>query len=277
MICTHNLQADVSLETKLIKPNGIFYLGVAKFPDETKHYSDDDETDKCEPFLESSGCKNHSDSVVETSHIELGEDFNDKLDILIHHPKLLHHVLDELASSISSYRASFCMNEDCLGLLEDVSNFHDLLSKTKVDIRLTFLFDDIYGNHAAVDIRKIKCLAFIDTDSRGIDLKPEIEMISWIEYQDLGKIQAEILTNLQKLMRVGDNACNPSYGLFKMLWSRFSKILLVIPEEEDCSRVVPRYLGLVFSHLRRWDYSCMLHNDEQITKKWHSEDGLTKL
>lgn len=102
-------------------------------------------------------------------------------------------------------------------------------------------------------------------------------MISWIEYQDLGKIQAEILANLQKLMRVGDNACNPSYGPFKMLWSRFSKILLVILEEEDCSRAVPRYLGLVFSHPRRWDYSCMLHNDEQITKKWHSEDGLTKL
>ena len=85
------------------------------------------------------------------------------------------------------------------------------------------------------------------------------------------------MANLQKLMRVGDNACNPSYGPFKMLWSRFSKILLVILEEEDCSRAVPRYLGLVFSYLRRWDYSCMLHNDEQITKKWQSEDVLHKL
>ena len=124
----------------MIKPNGIFYLGVAKFQDETKHYSDDDETDRYKLSLEPSEGTNHSDSVVETSHIELSEDFNDKLHILIHHPKLLHHVLDELASSISSYRASFCMNEDCLGLLEDVSDFHDPLSKTKVDIRLTFLF-----------------------------------------------------------------------------------------------------------------------------------------
>ncbi|XP_071904767.1 uncharacterized protein [Coffea arabica] len=46
MIYTHNLQVNVSLETKLIKPNGIFYLGVAKFQDETKHYFDDDETDR---------------------------------------------------------------------------------------------------------------------------------------------------------------------------------------------------------------------------------------
>lgn len=85
------------------------------------------------------------------------------------------------------------------------------------------------------------------------------------------------MTNLQKLMSIGDNVGNSSYGPSMVLWFRFSKILLVILEEKDCSRAVPRYMGLVFSHPRRWDYSCMLHNDEQITKKWHSEDGLDKL
>lgn len=80
------------------------------------------------------------------------------------------------------------MNEDYLGLPKTISDFHDLLSTIKVDKRFTFLFDDAYGNCVAVDMRKIKTLAFVDVDSRGIDLKLEREMISWMEYQNSKKL-----------------------------------------------------------------------------------------
>lgn len=77
-------------------------------------------------------------------------------------------------------------------------------------------------------------------DLRGIDLKLEGEMISWIGYRDSAKIiKAEILMNLQKLIWIGDTACNSSHEPFKVLWLGSFKILMVILQEEDCSRAVP--------------------------------------
>lgn len=86
------------------------------------------------------------------------------------------------------------------------------------------MFDGVYKNHVAVDMRKIKYLAFVDMDLRGINLKLTRKVISWIKCQNSEKIlKADVSMNLKKSIWVRENAYVSSCEQFKVLWFRSSK------------------------------------------------------